>query len=133
MKTKLLQRLTPKALLIMLLTPITTLAQKPIKLLEPLPNGTPGGLTEIQASGGAPYDMLNQYASPMIKWIVGVSMGLAVLMIMVAGFQIMLAGGGQGQQAGKDRIISIVIGIIILVFSATLLVMLNAEFFSLGI
>jgi hypothetical protein len=114
----------PKALLALLLAPVSAIAQKPIQLLEPLPGGT----SQIQA-GGAALDMLNQYMRPLIPWVVGVAMGLAVLMIIVAGFQIMLAGGGQGQQSGKDRIISVVIGIIILVFSATILAMLNADFF----
>jgi len=131
MKPKLLKRLSKKAFIAMLLMPISALAQKPIELLEPLP-GPNGGVTSIQANGGMAYEMLNQYIRPMIPWIVGVSMGLAVLMIIVAGFQIMLAGGGQGQQAGKDRIISVIIGVIILVFSSTILVMLNADYFRLS-
>lgn len=105
-------------------------AQKPIELLEPLPDGT----TEIGITAGAhPLEPLNAYLRPFIPWAIGTAAGLAVLMIMVGGFQIMLSGGEQGKQsAGKDRVLAAIFGLLILVFSSVILYFLNASFFRIS-
>lgn len=110
-----------------LLAPLAASAQKPIVLLEPI-----GDLEKV-TFGGFPLSPLNQYLRVFIPWAIGLGAGLCVLMIIVGGFQIMLSGGDPGKQgAGKDRILSALIGLLILVFSATILNFLNADFFRLG-
>jgi len=109
-----------------LLAPVAAFAQRPIKLLEPI-----GSLTEI-TSGPFPLSPLNQYLRVFIPWAMGVGAGLCVLMIIVGGFQIMLSGGeATAQGAGKNRILSALMGLLILVFSAMILNFLNANYYLL--
>ena len=110
-----------------LLAPLTAFAQAPIKLLEPI-----GTLTQV-SFGKVPLSPLNDYLQVFIPWSIGLGAGLCVLMIIIGGFQIMLSGGEAAKQsAGKDRILSSLIGLLILVFSATILNFLNASFFRLS-
>ncbi|MBT3835076.1 hypothetical protein HOF56_02395 [Candidatus Peribacteria bacterium] len=121
--------------LAMTLSVTTFAAQRPIELLEPVPNGTPSGLTEIVIDTSQPLpplSILNAYLNPFIPWAIGVSAGLAILMIILGGFQIMLSGGGDiKNSAGTKRIMSAIFGLLILVFSATILNWLNANYFRL--
>jgi hypothetical protein len=116
-------------ILALIAMPAGLFAQKPIVLLEPLPDGT----TEISvAPGSFPLAALNAYLNPFMTWGFGVAAALTVLMIIVGGFQIMLAGGNEGERSkGKDRILAALAGLLLLVFSATILNMLNASFFRL--
>lgn len=106
--------------------PLKASAQAAIELLEPI-NGT----AAINV-GGSPFDALNQYLQPLMPYIIGMSAGLAVFMIILGGMQIMLGGGDLASSGGKDRILAVLAGLLILVFSATILYMLNANFFVLG-
>lgn len=118
--------LTLCTLLGALLAPVAAFAQRPIKLLEPI-----GSLTEI-TPGPFPLSPLNQYLQVFIPWVIGVGAGLCVLMIVVGGFQIMLSGGeATAQGAGKNRILSALMGLLILVFSAMILNFLNANYYRL--
>jgi hypothetical protein len=109
----------------------------PIELLEKLPGGTDcigsvaGGpaCTSTVNPGNHPLGVLNAYLRPMIPYVVGVSAGLAVLMIVLGGLQIMISGGVQNAKWGKDHIFAALIGLMILIFSSTILYFLNASFF----
>ncbi len=111
--------------LISMLASDQALAQRPIELLEPI-----GNTTQIMVTGN-PLSALNQYLQPFMPLIIGASAGLAVLMIILGGFQIMLSGGAIAQSAGKDRILAALLGLSLLVFSAVILYMLNSNFFVL--
>ena len=121
---------------LLLLIPLTLYAQgggsssaggKPIKLLEPLP----GGVTEIAVTAD-PFGALNAYLNPMLTWIIGISAGLAVLMVIIGGLQIILSAGDQGKIGeGKTRILCAIFGLLFLVFSAAILNLLNAYFYRL--
>ncbi len=110
-------------LLGILLLPLKALAQRPIELYEPLP-----GTSQITLGSG-PLDALNQYLQPFLPLVVGMSAGLAILMIILGGLQIMLGGGSIAQSEGLNRILTAIGGLMILIFSAALLYMLNANYF----
>ena len=80
-----------------------------------------------------PFGALNAYLNPMLTWIIGVSAGLSVLMIIIGGLQIILSDGDQGKIGeGKTRILCAIFGLLFLVLSASILNLLNAYFYHLG-
>lgn len=108
-----------------------TLAQRPIDLLETLPDGT-SQIMINQSDPLPPLSILNAYLRPFIPWAIGTSAGLAVLMIIIGGFQIMLGGGGDIKSSpGAKKILSAILGLMILVFSSVILNWLNAHYFQL--
>ena len=124
------------ALLALVLFALPVEAQRSIELLETLPGGTDcigfaGGpaCTSVANPGNHPLGVLNAYLRPMIPYVVGVSAGLAVLMIVLGGLQIMISGGVQNAKWGRDHIFAALIGLMILIFSSTILYFLNASFF----
>jgi len=122
--------LRPSLLLTMMLFALLAaplaFAQAPIELLEPI-----GGMTAINV-GSNPLDALNQYLQPLMPYVIGMAAGLSVFMIVLGGMQIMLGGGNIASNGGKDRILAAIAGLLLLVFSATILYMLNANYFVLG-
>jgi amino acid transporter len=120
--------------LALLLSPATLLAAqgKPIKLLECLPGMTPPNCEITFPAGSHPLYSLNAYMNPIFPWALAVAAGLTVLMIILGGFQIMLSGGGEKQREGKDRIIAALIGLLILLFSAAILAVLNEHYYRPG-
>ena len=107
----------------------SSLSPKPLILLEPLPDGT----ASLTVCASSPFFLLNKYLQPMMGWGAGIAAGLAVLMIVVGGLQMMFSGGSpEGMSSGKQRIISAIFGLIFIVFSAALLNFLNAYFYTLG-
>ena len=104
----------------------------PIMLLEPLPDGSPGGKTHICVSEN-PFGALNEYLKPLIPFVVGIAAGIAVLMIIIGGIQIIFSGGEPGKiTEGRQRITAAIIGLLILVFSAAILHVLNASYYLLS-
>jgi len=98
-----------------------------LNLLEPLPDGT----TQSCPSGN-PFGVINDYLRPVLSWMVGIAAGLAILMIIIGGLQIITSGGNDSKIGeGKKRVTEAIIGLLILVFSATILYFLNAYFFKL--
>jgi len=109
-----------------LLIPLIAEAQRPIDLLEPLP-----GTAQITL-GVNPLDALNQYLQPFLPVVIALSAGISVIMIIYGGLQIMLGGGNIAQSEGMNRILTAIMGLMILIFSATLLYMLNSHYFVVG-
>ena len=102
---------------------------KPIKLLQPLP----GNIREIPVQINDPFGIFNAYVNPMLAFGIGVAAGLAVFMVIIGGFQIMLSNGDEGKIGeGRQRILAAIGGLLILVFAATILNLLNPDFFQLG-
>jgi len=106
-----------------LLIPLIAEAQRPIELLEPLP-----GTAQITL-GTNPLDALNQYLQPFLPVVIALSAGISVIMIIYGGLQIMMGGGNIAQSEGMNRILTAIMGLMILIFSATLLYMLNSHYF----
>ena len=109
-----------------LLIPLIAEAQRPIDLLEPLP-----GTAQITL-GVNPLDALNQYLQPFLPVVIALSAGISVIMIIYGGLQIMMGGGNIAQSEGMNRILTAIMGLMILIFSATLLYMLNSHYFVVG-
>lgn len=111
----------------------SSLSPKPIILLEPLPGPSGGSVSSLTVCPSDPFFLINQYLQPTMAWGAGIAAGLAVLMIVVGGLQMMFSGGApEGMASGKQRIISAIFGLIFIVFSAALLNFLNAYFYTLG-
>jgi len=107
----------------------TPVPPKPITLLERLPGSTSSTLPVCLSN---PFSLINAYLQPMMTWGIGIAAGLAVLMIIVGGLQMMLSGGSpEGMSSGRQRVFASIFGLIFLVFSAALLNFLNAYFFQL--
>ncbi len=99
----------------------------PLKLLEPLPDGR----TEFCPSSN-PFGVINDYLRPILSWMVGIAAGLAILMIVIGGLQIIMSGGNDSKIGeGKKRVTEAILGLLLLVFSATILYFLNSYFFKL--
>jgi hypothetical protein len=124
--------------LTLLLLPVLTSAQggggsttagcpNPLKLLEPLPDGT----TQFCPSSN-PFGVVNAYLRPMLAFMIGIAAGLAVLMVMIGGLQIIMSNGDSGKIGeGKKRITEAILGLLLLVFSGAILYFLNSYFFQL--
>jgi hypothetical protein len=96
-----------------------------IRLLEPI-----GGVTVIPTDGMSGLGVFGLYFNLLYPWIVGLGAAIALLMGLVGGIQIMTAGGDPGKRsAGMNRLFLSVGGLVFLLFSATILNILNPTFF----
>lgn len=74
------------------------------------------------AIGCIPYGNATDFTAFILRWAIGVGGGIAFLLILVAGFQIMTASGDPKKlQAGRELLTSAVAGIIMIIFSVFLL------------
>ena len=106
----------------------TTSCMNPIKLLEPLPDGT-----TCLCPSATTFGMVNAYLKPMLTWMVGIATGLAVLMVIIGGIQIIMSNGDPGKIGeGKKRVTEAILGLLMLVLSGAILYLLNADFFRLS-
>jgi hypothetical protein len=96
----------------------------PVRAASPLGcNGNPNALDT--AIGCIPIFDLNGpngFMAFVIAWGVGIAGGIAFLLILFAGFQIMTSSGNpQKLQAGKELLGAAVSGLLLLIFSAFVL------------
>jgi hypothetical protein len=107
-----------------LLIPGIALAQEfPIRFLIPLP-GSPS------CNPNAPLGVFECYFNAMYPWAVGTAAGVAVLMVLVGGIQIIQSEGDQGKrQEGITRLRTAIIGLMLIIFSTIILQTLNPTFF----
>lgn len=80
-------------------------------------------LREIDtALGCIPIRDTNAFAGWFLGWAIGVSGGLALLLIIFSGFQIMTAQGDpQKLQSGRELLTAAISGLILIIFSVFLL------------
>jgi hypothetical protein len=108
-----------------LLTPFSAYAQAGIKLLEPI-----GGVTEIPTAGQSGFGVFYAYFNLLYPWAVGLMSAIAVLMGLWGGIQIMVSGSNEsGRQEGVNRLMMSIGGLLLLLFSSTILNWLNPTFF----
>jgi hypothetical protein len=99
-------------------------AQQGVRLLEPI-----GGVASIP-TGGGPLQTFYTYFNLLWPWLIGTAAGVAVLMAVIAGLQIIMSGGDQGKRSeGVDRLRTAIIGLIVLVLAGMLLRTLNPSFY----
>ena len=94
-----------------------------IVLLEPI-----GSEDQIDAIPGL--GALGHYLSLLYPWMVGMGAGVTVLMAVIGGIQIIQSGGDQGKRdAGQQRLLMSLGGLLLILLSATILNALNPSFF----
>ncbi len=115
-------------------TPTTPPSTTSYHLLAPLPcpENTPGCtkkmINDFNTTGG-----LSNYLNPMIKIFIGLCAVLSVIMIIAGGIEYMTSELSHSKEAGKERIIQAILGLVIALGSWALLNtinpnLLNSEF-----
>lgn len=111
-----------------LLRPLSAFAQaqdRGIMLLEPV-----GGVANIPVVGNEGLGVFGFYFNLLYPWVVGMAAAIAVLMAVVGGIQISMAGSDPGQvSAGKNRLLISLGGLLIILASAIILNSLNPTFY----
>jgi len=95
----------------------------PIEFLIPLP----GNAT---CDPNVPLGVFQCYFNSIYPWAVGTAAGVALLMVLVGGLQIIRSEGDQGKrQEGIDRLRMAIIGLMMIIFSNIILQTLNPFFY----
>ncbi len=98
-----------------------------IFLLEPIGGVTSIPVTQQNLTG---FGVFFYYFNLLWPWVVGMGAGIAVLMGVIGGIQIIQAGSDQGKvSAGKNRLLLSLGGLLIILLSGTLLNALNPTFY----
>jgi len=64
----------------------------------------------------------------VLRWAIGIGGGIAFILILVAGFQIMTSQGDpQRLQAGKELLTSAITGILLIIFSVFILQVIGVD------
>lgn len=82
------------------------------------------------ADDPSPLGVFGMYFNMFYPWLVGVAAGIALLMVLTGGINIIQAGGDQGKrQEGIERLKWAIIGLLFLLFANVILQTLNPTFF----
>lgn len=102
-------------LLVSIFTPKNTLAQG-----EVFEGCNEGSINT--AIGCIPINNTDEFISFILRWAIGVGSGIAFLLIILAGFQIMTSSGNPDRlKAGQELMTSAIAGLILLIFSVFIL------------
>ncbi len=83
---------------------------------------TPTGEGIDTAIGCIPISDTNAFVGFILKWAIGIGGGIAFLLIVVAGFQIMTSSGNPERlKAGQELLTSAIAGLIMIIFSVFIL------------
>ena len=102
------------------------LPQQGIRLFEPIVGGCPA-LTATPGLG-----TFFTYFNQLWPWLIGTSAGIALLMALVGGLQVILSGGSVEASGGLDRLKNAFLGLLMLAFAGLILTTLNPSFFKGG-
>lgn len=98
---------------------------EPIRVPSPL---CPGQNAVNTAIGCIPLGDRTQFISFFLRWGMGIGGGIALVLIVVAGFQITTASGDPKRlQAGKELITAAIMGLVLLMFSAFILRLIGVD------
>ncbi len=126
MRSNLLFRLSALAALLFPRIAFAQLNTGKIRLMEAI--GKCGELT-----GKPGLDTFFTYFNLLWPWMIGTSAGIAVLMAIAGGIQIIMSGGDPGKRGeGVQRLMNALLGLLMLVFAGLLLNTLNPSFFIKG-
>lgn len=83
----------------------------------------PPANTQLRTAVGCiPFTGTNNFASWFLKWAIGIAGGIAFLLILFSGFQIMTASGNPEKlQNGRELLTAAISGLILIIFSVFLL------------
>jgi hypothetical protein len=97
---------------------------------ETLCDGETGIKTAI---GCIPFSNTNDFLAFILRWAIGIGGGIAFLLIVVAGFQIITSTGNPERlQAGRELLTSAIAGLIMLIFSVFILRIIGVDILGLG-
>lgn len=95
-----------------------------IKLLEPIDGN------HCLSTGSSVTGAFDVYFSMLFPWVVGVSAGIAILWGVAGGANMLLNAGDSGKyEEGRQWLLSSMVGLFIIIFSAMILNFLNPSFF----
>ncbi|MBI1812246.1 hypothetical protein HY285_01740 [Candidatus Peregrinibacteria bacterium] len=107
-----------------LLLPVAALAQGSIPLMECI-----NGNCSIAVDNSKPFSAFWGYFDELYPWIVGTAAGIALLWALISGIQIIVAGDSTKMEAGKTQLLHAALGLLLILFSAIILHILNPTFF----
>lgn len=108
--------------------PNTNESTENIEFLEPLP-GLEGG---IDASGDNPaVTIVEKYVGAIFTYGAGLVSLIAVIWIIIGGYEIMFSGAMGEVSSGKQKITQSLLGLVILFLAALILNIINPHFFHL--
>lgn len=94
--------------------------------------GCPGGGEIDTALGCIPTNDINGFVQWFLTWAIGIGGGIAFLLILWSGFQIMTATGNPDRlKAGKEQLTSAVSGLLFIIFSVFLLKLIGIQILNL--
>lgn len=109
-----------------------TTAGDPTKPFQFTGCGTSGGSGISTALGCIPTDNVNNLVGWFVKWALGIAGGVAFLLIIFAGFQIMTSTGNPDKiQGGKELLNAAISGLILIIFSVFLLKLIGVDILGL--
>lgn len=98
----------------------------------PLGSGDCKGQELDTAIGCIPVKDTTEFVGFILRWAIGIGGGIAFLLIIFAGFQIMTsAGNPERLQAGRELLTSAIAGLILLVFSVFILRIIGVDILNL--
>jgi len=85
--------------------------------------------TEINSAIGCiPINNTDEFIGYILRWAVGVGGGIAFLLIILAGFQIMTSSGNPDRlKAGQELMTSAIAGLVLLIFSVFILKIIGVD------
>ena len=96
-----------------------------IHLLEPI-----GGVKELNPGAGGPLGLFFAYFNLLYPWLVGLASGVALLMVVVGGFQVMTSGDDSSARSnGLNRVKWAIGGLLFLSLISVILKLLNPGFY----
>lgn len=88
-----------------------------VKLFGDIKGQVTGGINDVNPGGGTTTD-LNDMIKSVLNWVFGIIGIVAVIMIIIGGFNMMISSGDPGKvKKGKDTILYGIIGLVIAILA----------------
>ena len=88
--------------------------------------------TPLQTGGSVTVNFLGEYISAIYKYLVGISVSIAIVLIMIGGFQYVLSSGSGDVGSAKKRIRNAIEGLVLLLAVYVILYTVNPQMTILG-
>src|SRR3989344_2523663 len=99
----------------------------------PPPPGSPADQIRIDtAIGCIPINTSTDFAAWILGWFIGIAGGIAFLLMLWGGFQIMTAGGNPDQvKTGQEQLTAAISGLLLIIFAIFLLKLIGVSIFQI--